>query len=220
MPSSRFVRDRRRALQAVGGTLAAAVVAPRSLAGAESPQHATHAHAGGAAVTAPASPAAQLPRVLDEHERKTLAAIGEQLVPGSTAAGVPDLVDRVLAVEPANELRRFRNALGAFEREARARHSRTWLALNDEERGAVLNEAAGTAPAVAPVPGWKPGEPVLRAPAPGPPPPPTLRDHIDYLRDTVAQTYFATETGLKEIGWDGNEIFEALPACGSSANGR
>ena len=217
MSDSRFVRDRRRALQAVGGTLAAAVVAPRSL-GAAPAQHTAHAHAGGAASAPPASPAPHLSRVLDEHERKTLAVIGDQLVPGSTAAGVPDLIDRVLAVEPAHELRRFRNALGAFEREARVRHSRTWLALSDAEQGAVLTEAAGTAPAVAPIPGWRPGEPVLRAPSSGPPPTPTLRDHLDYLRDTVAQAYFATERGLKEIGWDGNEIFEALPACGKSAD--
>ena len=138
-------------------------------------------------------------------------------MPGSTAAGVPDLIDRVLAVEPAHELRRFRNALGAFEREARVRHSRTWLALSDAERGAVLTEAAGDGPGGRAGPGLEARRAgaararVGTATATHPARPPRLP-----ARHGRADAYFATERGAKEIGWDGNEIFEGLPTCSKS----
>jgi hypothetical protein len=201
----------------MGGTIAAALASPHV---ASAGQHAAHAQAvaaareGAAAGAAPApAPAAPLPRALDDHERATLAVLGEQLVPGSTAAGVPALIDRVLAVEPPEVLRRFRNALGAFEREARARHAKPWLALSGEERTALVEVAAAGAPAVTPPAGWRPGEPVLRPAPTTPAPPPTLRDHHDHLRDAVARAYYATEVGAKELGWTGDEVFEGLPEC-------
>jgi hypothetical protein len=207
--STSDVRGRRRVLRTMGGTIAAAAIAP-SLAVAQHADHAAQAPAdGGTAGPAPAT----LPRALDRHEHATLAVLGEQLVPGSTAAGVPDLIDRVLAVEPPEALRRFRDALGAFEREARARHTKPWLALTGEQRLALLQEAAAAAPAVPPLAGWRPGDPVPRPSSATPAPLPTLRDHLDHLRDAVARVYYATEPGATELGWNGAEVFEALPVC-------
>lgn len=211
MPNTTPVsRGRRRLLQTVGGTLAAAVAAPSTGALA---QHAAHpAPAKPAKGAAPAATAPAFPRALNDHERATLEALADQIVPGSRAAGAPALLDRVLAVEPPDTLRRFRNAIGAFEREARMRHERTWLALSPEQRLAILNEAASAPPAVAPMPGWRPGDPVIR-PMPPRTSPPTLRDHLDELRDGVARAFYATETGSKELGWTGEEVFEKLPEC-------
>jgi hypothetical protein len=178
-------------------------------------------HAGHGAGTPPAAGAAKAgtaassswPRALDDHELATLAVLGEALVPGSTAAGVPGLLDRVLAVEAPEALRRVRNAMGAFEREARSRHAKPWVALGAPERAAVLEEAAAVAPAGTPVPGWRPGEPVLRPPTIGAQAPATLRDHLEHLRSVVARAYYATEPGLTELGWTGIEFWDALPAC-------
>jgi hypothetical protein len=213
--SRTVVRGRRRVLQTIGGTIAAAVTVPPL---AEPAQHAAHARPStpGSATSGPAEAApaaAALPRALDGHERATLAVLGEQLVPGSTAAGVPDLLDRVLAVEPPETLRRFRSALGAFEREARARHAKPWLGLTGDQRTAVLQEAVAAAPAIPPTAGWRPGDPVLRPRAVAPSPPPTLRDHLDHLRDAVARVYYATERGSTELGWNGVEFWEGLPEC-------
>jgi hypothetical protein len=185
------------------------------------PAPATAQHAGHGAVTPPAAGAANAATAasspwqsaFDDHERATLAVLGEALVPGSTAAGVPGLLDRLLAVEAPEALRRVRNAIGAFEREARVRHAKPWVALDAAERTAVLEEAAAAAPTVTPVPGWRPGEPVLRLPTAGASAPPTLRDHLDHLRSVVARAYYATEPGLTELGWTGIEFWDALPAC-------
>lgn len=207
-------RDRRRVLRTVGTTIAAAVAAPSlGIAG----QHAGHAPTSAKAPATPRLPvppsAPPAPSILDAHERATLAAISEQLVPGSSAADVPALLDRVLATESPDVLRRFRNALGAFEREARMRHVSTWLMLTDAQRLTILREAAAQPSSQTRRPGWKPGEPVLSKAPSVPPPPPTLRDDLETLRDSVARAYVSTEAGAKELGWTGVDVFDGLPAC-------
>jgi hypothetical protein len=201
-------------LKTMGGTIAAAAIAPPLAGAAQHTGHAPPTAAGSAAGPPAQQAAAAMPHSLDEHERATLAMLGDQLVPGSTAAGVPALIDRFLAAEQPDVLRRFRNALGALEREARTRHTRPWLKLTVEERTALLQEAATGPSALPPAPGWRPGDAVLR-PKPDTEPPPALRDHVDYLRSLVARAYYATERGATELGWTGNEIWEGLPGCKS-----
>src|SRR5512134_3506029 len=93
-----------------------------------------------AAPPPPAGPAS-LPQFLSPHEQETLARIGDQLVPGSASVGVTAMADRLLSVESAEVQRRFHNALGAFEHEARVRHAKTWVELSPAEQAAILDEA-------------------------------------------------------------------------------
>lgn len=209
---------RRALLRTVGGTIAGAVVAGRAaISGQDAGRSPVHGHVTSTpdAATQEAAAAAlrALPRALDDHERSTLAVLGEQLVPGSTKAGVPDLLDRLMAVEAPDGQRRFRSALGAFEREARTRHAKAWLELTEAEQVAILDQVSTMPSSVGrPVP-WKPGQSGSPAGAAGPPPPATLRDHHDHLRGVVARVYFATEPGMTELGWTGLEFWDALPAC-------
>jgi len=59
---------------------------------------------------------------------------------------------------------------------------------------------------------WTKGQPVEADP-PGPPPPANLRDHFDRLRDVVARAYYATESGMKELGFTGRMAWPGLPGC-------
>src|SRR5262245_11242179 len=61
------------------------------------------------------SPVTAAPRLLDDHRHAMLDGIAERILPGARTARVADLLDRVLAVEPASAQRRFLNALGAFD---------------------------------------------------------------------------------------------------------
>lgn len=195
---------RREVLASLAAGLTGAVAAPRATA--VEPASLESAGQG-------AGPAAQeVPRLLDDHRRTMLAGLAEQLVPGSRAAGVPELLDRVMAVEPVQARTRFLNALGAFEREARDRHARGWLEINATQQVEILR-AASTLASGRPAPSaWLPGQPVDRGPQ-APTPPANLRDHFDHLRDVVVRAYATTEAGMKELGFTGQMAFPAFPGC-------
>src|SRR5262245_17372575 len=73
-----------------------------------------------------AAAAAQAPAFLDAHQAKTLDALAEAIVPGSTAARVGPFLDQLLAVESAANQRGFLGALGAFDMAAIAKHGKPW----------------------------------------------------------------------------------------------
>jgi hypothetical protein len=127
---------------------------------------------------------------LDRHAFDTLAILGEQIVPGSRAAQVPEFLDRLLAVESTETQKRFTQALGAFEREARAAHGLPWKALTAEQATALLTK-------------------ISMLPASD-----AIRNAFDGVKGAVAETYFASEVGLKELGWNGGVAFAAPTACG------
>lgn len=157
-----------------------------------------------------------IPRLLDDHRRKLLSGLAEQLVPGSSAAGVPDLLDRVMAVEPLQARTRFLNALGAFEREARDRHARGWLEIGDAQQFEILRAASTLASARPAPPPWTPGQSVEREQTPTPPA--NLRDHFDHLRDRIVRAYATTAPGLKELGFTGRMVFPTFPGCTHPGN--
>jgi hypothetical protein len=189
---------RRDVLQSLATGLAGAVATPQ----AGTLERATQLPAG----------REDLPRLLDDHRRAMLARLAEQIVPGSGSAGVADLLDRVMAVEPREDQTRFLSALGAFDREARDRHARGWLEIDESQQQEILR-AASTLPPGAPQPRpWSKGQPLDPEPE-GTPPPANLRDHFDRLRDLVARAYYATEPGMKELGWAGRMAWPSPPGC-------
>lgn len=201
---------RRDALATLAAGVAGAVAAPGVVA---------RQHDGHEAPAAPAQAATDTqsgPRLLDEHRRRMLDGLAEQLVPGSRAAGVPDLLDRVMAVESSQAQRRFLNALGAFDREARDRHAKGWLEISADQQLEILRAASTRAPSRSPAPGWKRGEPVDRPAAPSVPA--NLRDHFDHLRDWIQRAYFTTAAGMKELGFTGRMAFPAFPGCPHPGN--
>lgn len=155
---------------------------------------------------------ASLPRLLDDHRLAMLAGLADQILPGSRAAGVPALLDRVLAVEPFEAQRRFLNAVGAFEREARDRHGRGWMEITESEQVEILRAASTLASARPAPPPWTSGQPVDR-PSPSPEAPASFRDHFDHLKDLVQRAYATTEAGAKDLGFAGRMAFPAFPGC-------
>jgi hypothetical protein len=197
---------RRQVLQVLAGSVGAGLAAP-SLASAET----AHAHPQAAAAAPAAETAAALPGFLDAKQLETLASIAEAVVPGSTEAGVAAFVDRLLAVETRDKQREFLSALGALQAESLTRFGKTWLSL-DAQQKVVLLTAISTGPSATTPRYWKAGEPVL-LPAPPEKRPPTLRDRFEQLKDRIAQAYYSSEKGMKELGWTGNMVHAAYPGC-------
>lgn len=176
-PLRHFRMDRRAMLTSLAGGVGAAVLATRASA--------AHVHAAAATQATPA--ATSVPDstrlFLDQHAFDTLVILAEQIVPGSRATAVPEFLDRLLAVESLETQKSFMQALGAFEAEARAAHGVPWKALTSPQATTLLTKIS-TQPD---------GEPSRQA--------------FDRIKGAVAETYFQTETGMKELGWDGSVTF-------------
>jgi len=150
---------------------------------------AAHVHPVAAAASVTAAPeGAHI--FLDEHAFDTLSALSDQIVPGARAAKIPEFFDRLLAVESTDTQKRFMQALGAFEREAREANGVPWKSLNADQATALLTKLS-TLPAKEP-----------------------SRLAFDGLKGAVSEAYYATETGMKELGWDGSITFAPPSVCG------
>jgi hypothetical protein len=186
-PLRHFRVGRRAVLQTLAGGVGAAVFAAQASA-----QHAAHhaAVAAPAALPAAASAAESGRLFLDGHAFDTLATLSEQIVPGARAAKVPEFLDRLLAVEKTETQQQFAQAIGAFEREAREAHGVPWKALNALQATALLTKISQLPDSV------------------------VSRQAFDGIKGAVAETYYSSEVGMKELGWNGGVAFAPPAVCG------
>ena len=145
--------------------------------------------AGAAAVPTDAASSTSTLLFLDQHAFDTLTLLGQQIVPGSRAAQVPAFLDRLLFVESTETQKRFTQALGAFEHVARDAHSKPWKMLTDTEATVLLTKMSAL-----------PGDDVLRR-------------SFDALKSAVAESYYSSEAGMKELGWNKSVVFAPPPVC-------
>jgi hypothetical protein len=184
-------------------TLLGGVGAGLALPGVAQAQH----HVGTATAAAAqkkAAAAVYKPVFLDAHQLKTLTALSEAIVPGSTEAKVAPFLDSLAAVESAQNQKAFLSALGAFDMLAIDKYSKPWIALTAAEQDALLQTASTTAPGAQP--GW-PGAP------PSPSAKTTIGDHFNNLKGWIAGAYFSSEKGARELGWTENVFHTELPGC-------
>jgi len=188
---------RRDVIRALVGGVGAGLTLP---AVAES--HPMHRHLSDATALGEADAAAAAgdwkPAFLDAHQSATLASLAEQVVPGSTAAGVTAFVDRLLSVDTPENQRRFLNALGALEGESIERYRHPWKTLSPAQQVELLTAASTAAP------GTRDASGVASA---------TLRDHFDHLKGWISGAYFSSEIGMRELGWTGNVFHASFPGC-------
>jgi hypothetical protein len=182
-PLRHFRVGRRALLTSLAAGVGAAVFASPATAAA------AHVHHAAAAAAKPDEPATTSLQFLDQHAFDTLALLSEQIVPGSRAAEVPEFLDRLLAVESTDTQKHFTQALGAFERAAREAEGKPWKALTTPQATALLTKISALPD----------GDATRRA--------------FDGLKGAIAETYYGTEPGMKELGWQGNVAFVPPAAC-------
>ena len=187
-PLRHFRVGRRALLQSLAMGAGAAVFGGTALAAGHAP------HPGGMAAGAAAKPTDDASSTstllfLDQHAFDTLSLLGEQIVPGSRAAQVPAFLDRLLFVESTETQKRFTQALGAFEHVARDAHSKPWKMLTNTEATVLLTKMSAL-----------PGDDVLRR-------------SFDALKSAVAESYYSSEAGMKELGWNKSVVFAPPPVC-------
>jgi hypothetical protein len=180
---------RREALQTLLGSVGAGLALPSIVEA----QHPVHQHLASPTTLEQAQQKAAVsaytPEFLDAHQLKTLEALAEAIVPGSTTARVAPFLDQLLAVESARNQAAFLGALGAFDMAAIAKRGKAWSALAAEEQDGILREASTADPKAA------------------------MRGHFQNIKDWIAGAYYSSEPGMRELGWTGNMFFAELPGC-------
>ena len=183
-PLRHFRAGRRAVLQSLATGVGVVAFASRASAA-----HEHHAAASAATNAVPAAPDSAL-HFLDQHSFDTLALLSEQIVPGSRAVQVPEFLDRLLAVESIETQKRFTQTLGSFEREAREAYGKPWKTLTSEEATTLLTKISA-----------RPDGDDTRGP-------------FDNVKRAVAETFYSTEVGMKELGWNGGVAFAPPSVCG------
>jgi len=182
--------SRRVALQALLGSVGAGVALP----GTAGARHPVHQHLSNATALEhaqqKAAAAGYTPEFLDAHQLRTLETLAESVVPGSTAARVAPYLDQLIAVESTANQRDFVSALGAFDMAAVKNHGKPWIGISSTEQDALLR-VASTADSKSSA----------------------TRAHFEHLKTWIAGAYYSSETGMRELGWDGNTFHQELPGC-------
>jgi hypothetical protein len=186
-PLRHFRAGRRAVLQSLATGVGAVAFASAASAAHVHQAAATAAKPTDSATTSTADSALLF---LDRHTFDTLALLSEQIVPGSRAVKVPEFLDRLLAVESIDTQKRFTQALGTFEREAREAHGIPWKALTAEQATTLLTKISTQPDSDA------------------------SRHAFDGIKGAVAETYYSSEAGMKELGWNGSVAFAAPATCG------
>jgi hypothetical protein len=197
--------SRRQALQKMLAGIGVAMAAPVVAA------HPIHRHLANLATMAQADAKAALakwsPVFLDAAQNQTLVAIAERIVPGSTQAQVNRVIDLLLTVDTVSNRENFVSSLSALDREAQQKYGKQFSVLAPNQQDEVLAACASGQESHAASVSDDPDEL-------GPEKVPlTTRDHFENLKGWIAGTYYATEVGMRELGWTEDFYFDELPAC-------
>lgn len=150
------------------------------------------------------------PAFLDPHEFATLGVLCARIIPGSEKAVTDRFIDELLAVATPDRRQRFLTALGAIEGASISRFQKPFRALTEAQQAEVLTAASTGKPGQEDWV-WTPGT-LLQKPEPGPEVV-TLRDHFDHVKGWIVTAYYASEAGLRELGYTGQMFFLSFPDC-------
>lgn len=154
------------------------------------------------------------PEFLDPFQAQTLAALAERIIPGSSRAQSDRFIDTLLSVDGRETQERFLNSLSAFEAEAMKKFSHSFKDLSEAQQNEILTAASAAESGHPHSAGRR-----RRRVSLGPPPAAssqeldTLRDHFENLKGWVVGAYYSSEVGMRELGWNGEVMFESYPGC-------
>ena len=121
---------------------------------------------------------------------------------------------KVHAVAGTKRQQKFLTAFGAIEGAALERFQKPFKALTEPQQIEILT-VASTAPSGRPYWTWEPGT-LLELPKDDDDDSDenkTLRDHFDFLKRWIADSYYTSEAGLRELGYTGAMMFPEFPDC-------
>ena len=140
------------------------------------------------------------PLVLNVQQEKTLVALAESIVPGSTKAQVNQFIDLLLSVDASEQKKEFVDSLAAFETDSRKRFGMGFPSLDASQQNMLLADASA-APAKE-----EPSGAAEKKDS-------SLHGHFENLKGWISGAYYSSEIGMRELGWTGDYVFESFPGC-------
>lgn len=130
------------------------------------------------------------PHFFNAEQNETLIALGERIIPGSTGALCNRLIDSILLIDSEKNRSTFLQSLAAFDSEAQQRHHRSFRELTATQQDEILSAASqhGT----------------------------RLYQPFETTKEWIADAYWTSQTGLRELGWTGRLAWDSFPNCGSA----
>jgi hypothetical protein len=151
------------------------------------------------------------PKFLSAEQNNVLVAISDRMLPGAGAAHVNRTIDLVMTVESDENRKLLTHALVALDQQAVKQLHSGIAKLSPDQVDEVLSICSEQGPPHAEhdddSPGWKLNQ---RTPLTGAP---NLRDHFEYLKGWIVASYYSSEAGLRELGWDDGYYFESPAEC-------
>jgi hypothetical protein len=151
------------------------------------------------------------PRFLNAGQNNVLVAISDRMLPGARAAHVNRTIDWVMTVESDENRKLLTRALASIDTQAVKQLHSGIAKLSPDQVDEVLSFCSEQEPPHAEhdddSAGWKLNQ---RTPLTGAP---NLRDHFEYLKGWIVASYYSSEAGLRELGWDGVNYYESPAEC-------
>jgi len=140
------------------------------------------------------------PVFLNVQQNKSLTALAERLVPGSTKAQVNRFLDLLLGVEADKHQKDFVAGLAAFEAESQKRFGKGFPSLDDRQQNMLLTDAS--APPSKEASAGSAGKENSG-----------LHRHFENLKGWISGAYYSSEIGMRELGWTEDRVFASFPGC-------
>ena len=131
--------------------------------------------------------AAWTPQFLTAQQDATLAALGERIIPGSTAAQCDRFIDLMMTIETQKIRDELLHSLAAFDTAAQKRYSSAFSRLQSQQQDKLLEEASGE-----------------HAP---------LNPEFLVVKEWMADAYWTSRQGLQDLGWNGQMAWPSFPGC-------
>jgi hypothetical protein len=152
------------------------------------------------------------PLFLNAPQNETLVALSEIIVPGSAKAQVNRFIDLLLSVDTPANRKNFSASISAMESESQKRFGQPFAVLRGDQQNELLiaisqkdvdhSEGNDKSSMARDSEGKHAGE--TR---------PSLNDHFNNLKRWISGAYYSSETGMTELGWTGEYVFENYPSC-------
>ena len=131
--------------------------------------------------------AAWSPQFLTALQNATLTALGERIIPGSTAAQCNRFIDLMMTIETEKIRDELSQSLAAFDTAAQKKHGSAFSRLQPQQQDKLLEEASAE-----------------HAP---------LNPEFLVIKEWIADAYWTSRQGLHDLGWNGQMAWSAFPGC-------